>query len=262
MAQANNSAESVFDIQCRNDGLSWFYSRGNSIVRWGQPRRITKPNTTTEEGDEFGWGWWSPTDFLVSQYEAGDPRYKATVLEETDSILIFYNGGNIWARPNYKLTTEAMNIKRNQRKYECSPDEFPSSASWKEGPTNIKLIRYADVVLFAAEAYFETGDNANALRCLNLVRTRARLSGDTNVPADLTGTVTHDHIVKERLVELACEGHRFFDLVRWDLAEQYLNHTHANGEDIVYVKGLHEFFPLPATEVALSKGGLQQYPGW
>jgi hypothetical protein len=89
------------------------------------------------------------------------------------------------------------------------------------------------------------------------------MSGNSGVPADLTGTVTHDQIVQERLVELACEGHRFFDLIRWNLGPVYLNHVMMDGTThVVYEPGKHEFFPIPDKEIALSGNKLQQYDGW
>lgn len=259
LAEANNSSESIFSIQCRNDGLGWFDSRGNSMIYWCMPKYVNTPGAPEQGTATQRWGWWCPTDFLANSYEAGDPRYKATVLEEDDTLLVSSSSGNIWVTPNFKLLEEGTGLHRNQRKYECSPDEV--STTWKEGPTNIKIIRYADVVLFAAEAYLEMEDNTTALSYINMVRERARMSGETNSPAALP-SLTHDDIVHERLVELACEGHRFWDLVRWNLADKHLNHTLADGDKIEYIKGKHEFFPLPASEVSLSGGKLEQYSGW
>jgi hypothetical protein len=59
--QGNNSAEGVFEIQCRNDGLGAYVSRGQAFTSWCAPRRIITPAGVID----FGWGWWCPTDFLV-----------------------------------------------------------------------------------------------------------------------------------------------------------------------------------------------------
>jgi len=264
MKDGNNSKESVFEIQNVQDGLEWFNTRGTALVRWTAPRKIdmnTKPNTN---GEDFGWGWWCPAQALVNAYEVGDPRFKATVLSEGDSIQCNFPGdkGIAWRKVNFNLLKSATGLSTNLRKYECSYDEYwKNSKSWQDGPINVKLIRFADVVLFASEAYFEMGNNSKSIEYINMVRTRARMSGSTNSPADLSA-VSHDAIVHERMVELGCEGHRFFDLVRWNLADKYMNHTLADGDNIEFVKGKHEFFPIPDKQVGLSNGVLQQYPGW
>ncbi len=263
MAEANNSEEEVFSIQSRQDDLGWFDSRGTALIRWCAPRKINL-STSGSDGTDFGWGWWCPTDFLVNSYEPGDPRYKATVLEETDSVLVPDGSVIAWRTPNYNILRTGTGLHRNQRKYECSPQEYWSVTSeWKEGPTNVKLIRLADVVLWASEAAMMTSQNNKALEYINMVRRRARNSGDNpDVLPDITGTVALDDIVQERLVELACEGHRFYDLVRWNLATQYLNHTLADDDIIIFESPKHDFFPIPVGEIALSGNRLTQYPGW
>ena len=256
MMDANNSKEGVFEIQCRNDGLGWFYSRGEALVTWCAPYVVNLKNGSTAY---HGWGWWCPSDFLVSQYETGDPRYKASVLEREDSLLTSYG----WVTPNFDELEFNTGNHRHSRKYECSPDEvIVGPSNWSMGPINIKMIRFADVMLWAAEAYFEMNNESKSLEYINLVRQRARNSGnDQNAVPPLT-SLTHDDIVHERLVELALEGHRFFDLVRWNLAEEYLNHTLIDGDQIEFKKGMHEFFPIPNQEILQSGGALEQYPGW
>jgi len=262
MAAANGSDEEVFSIQSRMDGLGWFYSRGTALIQWCGPRFVNLSGSGVD-GDMFGWGWWCPSDFLVNRYEAGDPRYKATVLEESDTILVVDNTQR-WVTPNFNTLRDGTGLYRNSRKYECSPDEFWAiKTDWKEGPTTVKLIRYADVMLFAAEAAMMAGQNGKALQYINLVRERARNSGDDpDVLPNLTGQLTLDDIMQERLVELALEGHRFFDLVRWNRAVQYLNHTLADGDIIEFIKGKHEFFPIPIGEITVSGGKLKQYEPW
>lgn len=256
MTQGNNSAEGVFEIQSRNDGLGWFISRGNALCTWCAPRVL-------ETGDggtlSFGWGWWCPTDFLDASFEDGDPREDYTILDVSDSVLHVTNG---WLKPNFDDLEGGTGLTRNSHKYEVGPDEVEVGPSnWPMGPINLKVIRIADVYLMAAEAHLEDGNSTIALEYVNAVRTRARLSGNTGVPADL-GSVTLEDIVNERLYELSMEGHRFFDLVRWGLANQYLDHTLADGDQIEFVEGLHEFFPLPSQEILQSGGLLEQYPGW
>jgi hypothetical protein len=112
---------------------------------------------------------------------------------------------------------------------------------------DIRVIRYADVLLMASESALETGQDVLALEYMNMVRTRARNSGNTGVPVNLA-SLTFDDIVHERAVELAMEGHRFFDLMRWGLAWQHLNGLYVSGFDstMVFETGIDEFFPKPA----------------
>ncbi len=257
MLAADNSKEGVFEIQSATDGEEWFDTKGEAYIRWCAPRVLNIGGTT----QDYGWGWWCPTDFLVNQYETGDPRYKATVMEEGDTLL--HTTG--WVTANFDALRDGTGLHRATRKYECSPAEFWSlGLGWEEGPINIKLIRYADVLLFASEAYFEMDNTEKALEYINLVRKRARMSGpdgDAGNPKELTA-ITHDDIVHERLVELALEGHRFWDLVRWNLAKTYLDHTLADGTAVTFIKGTHEFYPIPDEEISQSKGTIKQYPGW
>ena len=264
-AGANNSKAEVFSIQSRQDGLSWFYSRGTSLIRWCAPRSVNAPDGSITD-QVPGWGWWCPTDFIVNAFaeETGnpsdDPRYKATVMEDTDSLLYLNGTQQVWVTPNFDQLRAGTGVHRAQRKYECSPDEYwANTTSWKEGPTNVKMIRYADVILWNAEAYLELGDNANALKYINMVRERARASGHTGHPLDLNKTLTHEDIEHERLIELGLEGHRYFDIIRWGLGPKYLNHDLSDGDHIEFQPG-REFYPLPASEVQLSKGKLKQYP--
>lgn len=259
---ANNCEESIFDIQSRLDGLGWFYSRGTALIRWCAPRRTNQPGSGVDGTEGPGWGWWIPSQQLVDSYIPGDIRYKATVLEETDSLLMEFADGLQWITPNYNQLRAAIGAHRNQRKYECSPGEYWSlSSNWKEGPTNVKMIRYADVLLMNAEAYFMRNMDAEALDNINLVRQRARMSGAGVEPAPL-GSLTLQDIKNERLWELACEGHRFFDVIRWGNAEPVIEQPFPDGFVRDFVPGKHEFFPLPESEIIRSNGVLEQNPGY
>lgn len=256
MMASNGSREQVFEITARNDGLGWFYSRGTALVTWCAPRRLETPGGEIDHG----WGWWAPSPQLIAAYDPDDPRKDLTVLDTTDLVLHNTYG---WVKPNFDDLYDGTGNSANSHKYECSPEEvIVGPSNWPMGPINVKMIRIADVYLWAAEAYFEMGQTNNALPFINAVRQRARLSGDNpDALPDLT-TLTHEDIEHERLVELALEGHRFWDLIRWNLGDQYLNHTLADGDQIVYRPGIHEFFPLPDAEILQSGGALKQYPGW
>ncbi len=114
--------------------------------------------------------------------------------------------------------------------------------------TNWRLITYREVLLNAAEAYYRAGNEIAARAQINKLRDRV---GYANTAA--TGTALLDVIKSERMVELAYEGFRFWDLVRWGDASAQLS-------NLGFVAGKHEHFPIPEQEV---NGGLAtQNPGY
>jgi hypothetical protein len=105
-------------------------------------------------------------------------------------------------------------------------------------PANWRSIRFADVLLFHAEAANEMGNTTASLESLNRVRKRVSMP-----PVAVTGKEElREAIYHERRVELGLEGHRFFDLVRQGRAADVLG---KNG----FLKGKHEYFPIPQLEL-------------
>jgi hypothetical protein len=254
--EGDNCLESIFEIQYIQDLLGYGYTRAGSLVQWTSARWCLK-GTEPSRTPYWGLGW--PTESLASSFETGDPRFKVAIATEGDSIEVSEGERYPIYFDNYHCPTGYY-----QRKYELAGSQFQDLLrGWHNSPYNIKLIRLGEVYLNAAEAAFMLNDNAKALNYINTVRTRARNCGNTGVPTDLTGNVTFEQLVNERRVELSCEGHRFFDLVRWNLAKQYIDgSTTAGGFPIVFESPKNDFMPLPANEVSLSGGVLKQYSGW
>jgi hypothetical protein len=159
----------------------------------------------------------------------------------------------------------------------------------KEGPfigtsKNIDIIRYADVLLMQAEAYIELGQQALALPLINQVRARAAASTGRLRRAD--GTFASNYLIRpyegnwtqeyarralqwERRLEFALESPRFFDLVRWGIAEPTLNaylvkektrRSHLSGAR--FTAGRDEYLPIPQREINFTKGLYVQNPGY
>jgi len=191
-----------------------------------------------------------------------DPRFQTSIGEPGDTIKLNGRHGDRW----YEMDFVNLATNTISRKYECSPYEYwKKKTNDNEGPMNLRQIRYSDVILMAAEAAYKTSDEPTARNYVNMVRTRARMSGDTGYPEDLTGPITFEDIVHERRLELAMEGHRFFDLIRWGLADEFISNTTLDvypGFTVYFEVGKHEFFPIPLTEIQLSAGALEQYPPW
>jgi hypothetical protein len=151
------------------------------------------------------------------------------------------------------------NPRYNQKVY--TNPTFREAANAQSGLwVNIRMLRYADVVLMAAEAANELGQTSEALEKLEWVRARARGSNAGILP-EVTTTdkaMLRSAIQHERRIELAMEHERFYDLVRWGIAETVL---HAAGKTN-YTVGKHELLPIPQNEIDLSGGVLTQNPGY
>ncbi|MCF8360612.1 MAG: RagB/SusD family nutrient uptake outer membrane protein [Prolixibacteraceae bacterium] len=254
--EGENSDESVFSVQSVNDGLGYMLSRGTYLTVYTSVRNY---NETT-----LGWGFNCPTDVMYNAYQEGDLRRGVTCGRTGDAIY-----------PSTKVGWGVINCEQSPtnmigRKYEASPEQYwESKGADGNGPNNFPYIRYADVLLIGAEAAFETGNSAKAIENINLIRKRARNGAASGVPADLT-SVSFEDIVKERQLELALEGHRFFDLVRWNRQEILVEHPlqkYLGGVEQTpiysqFTVGKNDFFPIPEVEVINSNYNLEQYPGW
>jgi hypothetical protein len=257
--EGENCEESIFEIQYINDGDAYTYTRAGSLVQWTSARYCY-----SETGSEMGTGYWGlgwPTQDHVAEYEPGDIRFETNVATAEDTIEIGI-GGVVTRR---RISVEHTATGYYLRKYELSAEQFALALghSWHKSPFNIKLLRYGDVILMAAEAAIMLSDNAKATTYINLVRERARNCGDGVVPADLTGTITMDQLIRERRIELAFEGRRFFDMVRWNIAVESLNNTRTPGGIAVYYESpKNDFMPLPQREIINNNGNLTQHEGW
>ncbi len=254
-----NGVESVFEIQYMAEGTS-DYGEGFGFTRGTFTTILVRPRLSSL-GGRSGWGFNHPTKNLYDEYEIGDPRREITIGVPSESDLenveVSYLG-------NYYY-----NLKYSY--YDWDLKQFPATDHATRSPLNYKLIRLSDVMLMFAEASVETGDNTSAKKMLEDVRSRARQNSDVNnvLPSfpgyngyadnsdDLRKAIRH-----ERRVELAMEGHRWFDLVRWGIAYEVLDKTNgsyprtetqeARDEMASFIQGKNELFPLPSEEIHLN----------
>jgi len=192
-----------------------------------------------------GWSTNLPTQNLANAYTTGDKRKTVTVLD----IEAYKN-----ANPSYGITYQVAPYKNTglyNQKYLPRKGETSGQVELNYG-NNQRIIRFADVLLMAAEANNKAtaANDTKAQTYLNLVRRRA--FGDNAHDVSATGTSLYDAILNERRLELAMEGDRFFDLVRTGKAASVLAPK--------FVVGKHEVFPIPQTEVDIS--GLTQNPNY
>ncbi|MFN0035283.1 MAG: RagB/SusD family nutrient uptake outer membrane protein [Saprospiraceae bacterium] len=218
-----NNAESVWEIQHTNLELGV----GNFLNQWWASKKFNG-----------GYGFAEVTQEFVDAFEPGDPRRKFTVASNNEEYF-----GLI-----YKNSFSSTHF--STRKY-LQPD---STATQKaDGDINYTAIRYAEVLLWEAEAHAELGHVPDAQAALEQVRARARAQAadPTTALPPITATdqaTLLEALRHERQVELGFEMHRFFDLVRWGLAAQKLPGFQA---------GKHEVFPLPQTELDLNPALMQ-----
>lgn len=257
-----NGRESVFEIQYTEEATSDYGGEGYTR---GTMTTILQRSRSSAFG-EAGWGYNRPTQNLYNEYEAGDARRDETILIPTDE----------------QIETPAQEIycgdRMLNRKYAMYNDGTNGGiyklAHATRSPKNNIQIRYADVLLMYAEACCETGDLPSAKTALKEVRDRAGLSQFPYTAVIQGQTVTYNDnqedlrkaIRHERRVELAMEGHRWFDLTRWGIAKETMD-TYMAGETEeakelygTFQKGKHELFPIPSKEIDLS--GIEQNPNW
>jgi len=186
-----------------------------------------------------------PTQNLYDAFAANDPRRDASILDIDAFIAKQANPSAISYAKGGGGHTGFYNNKYIKKQGEIGlPDNDLTS------PVNYKVIRYADVLLMAAEANARKGgaDEALARTYLNQVRTRAGLANSS-----ASGQALVEAIWAERRLELSGEGHRFFDLVRTGQARDAIDG---------FVVGKHELFPIPQVEIDLAGGKWKQNPNY
>jgi hypothetical protein len=327
-ADTKNNPESVFAIQAlanvdpggitqANDGDRLNYPYGNSspfdCCSFYQPsvdlvnHFRTDPSTGLPYLDDFDlhpiktdMGLASSAPFTP---DAGtiDPRLDWTVGRRGLPYLDWgLHPGDDWIRDQrYAGPYSPIKHVYSQAEQNDNGDQH----SWGPGSAiNYMIIRFADVILLAAEAEAQLGNLSTAENYVNMIRNRAANPNgfvfsyldDTNPLGGFSTTPAANYFIKpypagnfaaqglayslkaiyyERQLELAMEGHRFFDLVRWGIAGQALNAYFQYESKITtdipsghFTTGKNEYYPIPQTQIDLEvKGGktvLKQNPGY
>ncbi len=233
-----NTIESVFEVQYSDLEGAGFgclqCSEGNVAVGFNGIRNYSGP--LFESGFSFN----VPTQEAYDAFEPGDLRRDIAILDI-----------NAWATANPEVSFETgfEHTGFYNRKYIARQGDANIGDPNLTNPNNYRAIRFADVLLMAAEALNRGGiDDGTAQQYVNRVRSRAGLSD-----ISATGTALTDAIYQERRVELVGEGHRFFDLVRTGRAA---------GTIPGFQAGKHELFPIPLIEIELAGNRWDQNPGY
>jgi hypothetical protein len=217
-----------------------------------------------------GWGFNTPTSNLEQAFvRENDPRRPWTIIKQGDNV------GPKTASfdySNYDTKLSENESGRFSRKMFLPLADRPANEG-NHSPLNRIELRYADLLLMHAEASSKLGQDAKALTSLNLVRARAnRLQPGTVLPRASSGAQLLNDIWLERRLELAMEGHRYYDLVRQKrlvAVMQAFNASQLTSTD-PYDKGKvkdqisdkNNLFPIPTSQIQLSGGTVTQNPGY
>lgn len=266
--EGENGQESVFEIQYAE--VPWGdYGEGYGFTAGSFTQILIRSRSSLIGG---GWGFNHPTENLYNEFEEGDPRRDVAILVPKDGLIetpaVEYYLGN-------KMLNNKYGMYRDSSYAGAGFGQWGLHAS--RGPLNNRQIRYADVLLMHAEASLGLGDESTAKNDIDEVRARVGLGAVGSYTIQVNGQTitptTEQALRHERRVELAMEGHRWFDLVRWQgvdgnglkahmdaykTTEDPMAQTHIQE----FVAGKHELFPIPYDEILLNPAKMEQNPGY
>jgi hypothetical protein len=255
--EIKNTPESIFEIQYSADGNatgSWGGAGGNRWRAQAWEADVAPRNYSSQQS--FSVNQWVLDLFLSEQTVDGqeDPRARATLLWNYPGAMIYQDVfaeqfmgddlNRVWAR-------KYLNFRR---------ENALTPGAWAGAHNNWKIFRYADLLLMYAEAENEVnGGSQAALDALNEVRARVNMPA----AAGLSQADLRQAIRDERVKELAIEGNRFFDLLRWGIAADRFeqNPEIRSNSQGVFVRGKDEYLPIPAQDVQANPN-LVQNPGY
>lgn len=238
--EAEYNKESIWEVS--------YTSAGN--YNWDADGNTSGPNDSWIRSQEYsavGWRNLIPSNTLLDEYEADDPRMKDT----------FYFTGDTYGDPaSPKVLTDGDQrgdgsiihgtpIKVSWKKYSVMYKLDPGGYYDKIG-INYRMMRYADVYLMLAEIENEIGTPAQAIIYLNKTRERPSVDMPPYPTTDYpTGTKEQimNAIMHERMIELAGEEIRNYDILRWRRAGKFTT------DPISYYEAKYEYLPLPQGEI-------------
>ena len=304
-----NGRESVFAIQySMNDGtesagrINWsnllnspggsspyhgdgFFLPSQDLIDAYQTDEAGLPDFGYQQKPHYSWAELNGDVFTLNNTDATvDPRLDFVVGRPTITWKTYKEGPcHTWVRD---MGTYGYNCAK---RFWVSPESSDMFSGWPWGASHLnwQVIRYADVLLWKAEALIELGEELDTAReLINQVRDRARQSAyvkDFNDPskdaaryliglypaAGWTQAYAREALRREVRLEKALEGERFFDLVRWGIAEQTMNsYIDQEKEGRIYYGNAHftagkdEYYPVPNNQYGFSHGLYTQNPGY
>ncbi len=270
VAENNFNREIMLAVNYANDPVTNNFNAFGVFRSW-RVDRLEGWSTAPIDVYEMGWGFGVPTkslyDAFVEMEGVDGYRLKGTIITYDDIVsqgLKITDGKFLYGCEGY-MSWKFRNSPRSH-----------VEGTWAGFYDNAVVMRYAEVLLLASEAHLMNGDSESALRYLDEVRTRARLS-------PLSHSITLDDIKKEKRLELCGENLRFKDLVRWGDAYEALKNqgsyypvfygykdgtteynvvnTASSSTDYGFKSGKHELLPIPQVEIEVNRA-IKQNPGW
>lgn len=311
MLEYENGPESVLAVQfSKDDG-----SGGVGRINWGNLLNSMTGPGCPWQGD----GFFLPSQDLINAYQTDEnglpvfdyqsrPDYGVVEFDEDGNYHLANVDGNVDPRLDFVTGRPTITYKtykerpcglwvrnsdtygyNNTKRFWLSPESPDAQQGWPWGASalNWQLIRYADLLLYKAEALIEIGGNGleEARQLINRVRSRAMNSKyvkDFNDPskdaahykiglypaAGWTQDYARKALRTEMRLEKAMEGERFYDLVRWGIAKETMNNYFAAERDNrMYYQGAsfetgEEYFAIPTAQYNFSGGIYVQNPGY
>ena len=260
-ASGEYNDESMFEIGYNGEV-------GTDSERWAQTG-IGTSEVTFRSQDYTGWANARPSNKVIEEFEEDDPRLQFAILVDNENT--FYG-------PDFSLEFPCPGCVGAPVWYKFSQLYDNTDVSENSG-VNVRIMRYADVVLMRAEVELNLGNTQGAVDLLNEIRDRAEMPQYGTATMDARGFPVNtpdqvfDALVHERFVELCGEQQRFDDLVRWNLDSQELSFfpdANFNNPDEslrnvrVYNPNVHRVMPIPQNEIdantAMSEA--DQNPGY
>ena len=265
----DNGDESIFEIQCSDDTQYALGQRYSVVVG---------------SRDDKGWAWGLPTSDLENAFKnAGDEiRLKYTILHDGQTDV---PGDDTWNKDNpYSISAKNHKSGRCNMKLYIPVAKRPSPYDAAHNALNIRLMRYAEVLLMYAEVENALNHDSEAQWALKQIRNRVHLQDITS-----TGTALRDAIRTERRLELALEGTRLDDIRRWKMDDGKTMMEHLFGPNGTFVKYNTEtstdpyettnqqensnkginfqaprdlLYAIPNSEITMSNGTIKQNEGY
>lgn len=261
-----NSPESIFEMQATTGAGAQANSALDNGTDFGTCQQVRQNSAPISWN--LGWGWNAATQSLVDAFEPTDPRKQQTVLfsGQSDGGTAAGGFGNTvppYTNPDGSGGGLAQRYW-NKKLYTGNDPAMRAFTGWinNNGAArwiNHRIFRYAEVILMLAEASNELGDGVTAAANVELIRNRA--SGNLGPTRTIVPRIAYVDqaqmrtvIKNERHYELAMEGKRFYDLVRWGDALTVLG-------PLGY-KDRAKYYPIPQKAIDLTGGILKQNPEW
>jgi hypothetical protein len=206
-----------------------------------------------------GWSVMVPAQAVYDTWDAGD--YRREVSFDAEAI---DNSGNVLPFTNFSSLDGRNTNRPHISKYTAMAGDTPTAnTSGRDSDSNYQLMRYAEVLLIAAEAAIEIGRGGEADDFINMVRERAR-NGDgsgapSSSPANISGA-TIDDVLEERRLELAFEHQRWYDIVRRQLGPEVFGSNGFEGSRN-FDPSRDYLLPVPPLEIT-NNISLTQNPGY